>query len=208
MRALPTVAAAAVAVLVLAGCNDNGEPDDVSAPTTSSSAPTSTPAETTSTPPSPEPSTSEPAPSPTATENSMPDACSVVTAQQMADVLFFPVELTTTEGGCRYAVPDDPAAPAVEYVQTSGVDDAAIAEAKDTSVQRTDAQLQPVDEVGDDAWFAVGEGPDGQITGSGGVVVGTTLVQVFLTQGMDQIEPEVGQAVIDAVGLAGDALGG
>jgi hypothetical protein len=40
------------------------------------------------------------------------------------------------------------------------------------------------------------------------VVVGTTLVQVTLTQSMDQIEPEVGQAVIDAVGLAGDALGG
>jgi hypothetical protein len=137
----------------------------------------------------------------------MPEVCAVVTAQQVADVVFFPVELTTSDGGCRYAVPDDADAPAITYLQTPGFTTADVAEAKDTAVQRTGGRLQPIENVGDDAFFAVGPGDSGQLSGSGGVLVGDTFVEVTLTQNMDQIEPEVGQAMIDAVGLAGDALG-
>ncbi len=210
MRLSP-VLVTVVAVLALTGCND--DPDDAAAPATESSTPTSTVPETTSTAPTtpvePSPSTSTPPPSPPATENSMPDVCAVVTAQQMSDVLFFPVELTTTDGGCRYAVPDDADAPAVEYVQTSGFTAADVAKPRITAEQRTGGRLQPIENVGDDAFFAVGpDDNNGQLTGFGGVLVGDTFVEVTLTQNMDQIEPEVGQAMIDAVGLAGDALGG
>ena len=138
----------------------------------------------------------------------MPDACVAVSAQQMSDVLFVPVELTTTAGGCRYAVADDPTAPAVEYVQTRGLTAVDVAEAKDTAVQRTGGRVQPVDDVGDEAFFAVGPGDAGQVTGAGGVLVGDVFVEVSVTQRQDLIEPEVAQYTIDAIALAGDALGG
>ena len=203
--AVPAVLA--VVALGLTACSDDGSPVDTTPrESPSSSTPTSS-VPTTSTPPSPEPSAT-PSATPPATENAVPDACAVVTAQQMSDVLFVPVELTTSDGGCRYAVPDDATAPVVEYAQASGFTAADVAEAKDTAVQRTDGRVQPVDDVGDEAFFAIGPGDTGQITGAGGVLVGDVFVQVTVTQDQDLIEPEVGQYTIDAIGLAGDALGG
>ncbi len=202
------VAFSAAFVLVLTGCNDDAEPDDSSAPTTESSTPTSTAPSTTSTPPSPEPSTSTPAPSPPASENAMPQACAVVTAQQMSDVLFVPVEQTLDDDGCRYAVPDDDTAPAVDFVQSRDITPDAFAQARDAAAQITGGQAQPVEDVGDEAFFVIGPDDSGQVTGLGGVLVGDTYVAVAVTQSQDLIEPEVGQFTIDAVSLAGDALGG
>ncbi len=172
----------------LSGCSDDRDPSG------SPETPTSTPA-------APSSSATEPPATPAR------DACKVLKADEVGQVLGAEVEATVGEGGCRFASPEDPDATSLGVVQgelkaLGGLDGA---ESGITTV--VDGEVEDLSGVGDGAFVVVGPAMNATLTGAGAVAVGSSLLQITVIPGPDATEDDVRRTTVEALTLIAERTG-
>jgi hypothetical protein len=178
------IALALVATLGLAGCSDDDDPSG--SPTSPTSGPT-TP--------------SDAATSPSAAPPAL-DACKVLGAQEVGEVLGADVERVVGDKGCRFGSPDDPAAASLGISQDELAALGGIDGAKAGIGTVVEGKIEDLPGVGDAAFVIIGPtfGASSP-TGGGAVALGSSLIQITVIPGADATEDDVRRTTVDALTL-------
>lgn len=176
-----------ITALGLAGCSD--DPDDAPDPSESSTAPTS------------EATGSSPTESSTSAAQPALEACTVLDAGEVGEVLGAEVEATVDRSGCRFASTTAPEATSLGLVQSALSAVGGIDGAKAGIGAVVEGDVEDLSGVGDGAFVVVGAAMGQSLTGAGAVVVDGSLIQITVIPGPDAAEGDVRQVTVDALTL-------
>jgi hypothetical protein len=131
------------------------------------------------------------------------DFCSVLTVEDVGEVLGGAVTVEEIPGGgCNFSL-EDPKAPSAAIAQSVVDDFAGGFDAMRAGVtSMIDGDVEDLDGVGDEAFVVASASLGGEsVAGAGGVLLGGTMVQLTLLQSQDLSEDEVHQLTVDVLTL-------
>jgi len=172
-----------VALLGLTGCSDDGDPTGSPTPEPTASSPSSPSEQTTSA-------------APPALE-----ACEVLGAGEVGEVLGAEVEPTVDASGCRFASPTAPDAPSLGLVQSKLSAVGGVDGAKAGIGAVVEGEVEDLAGVGDGAFLIVGPAMGQSLTGAGAVVVDGSLIQITIIPGPEAAEDVVRRMTVGALTL-------
>jgi hypothetical protein len=178
-----------VCFLGLTGCSDD-DADPSGAPTAPGSDPTA------SSPSDPTTSATPPA----------REACDVLDAGELGQVLGTEVEATVDDTGCRFASPSAPDAPSLGLVQSGLSAVGGIDGAKAGIGAVVEGDVEDLTDVGDGAFVIVGEAMGQAVTGAGAVAVDGSLIQITVIPGPEVAEDVVRRITVEALTLIAERV--